>query len=1014
VFGQRTFVFTDDLDVTNRLYFDLLSAEGRTSSGKPDMRNAPHGGLAVIRSSGPSSSRYRGGQDWRMCEQLGHALADRLVIERVSSQDRGINARAQVVIATAALEVGFDDPSVGAVVQHKAPKGMASFLQRKGRAGRIRGMRPWTAIVLSDYGRDRIAYQGYDLLFNPELPARTLPLSNRYITRMQAVFAAIDYFGQKLQGTTKGSVWRDLSEPKKDQRTARLIKEIRSILESENSTKIFETYLRRALRIPNEEVSALLWEYPRPLMTMVLPTALRRLSSGWRWNGKAGADIQARNNPLPDFIPATLFADLNLAEVKIVLPQENAEDGKENQNAMPVFSAMREFAPGRVSRRFGVQYRTQRYWIAPPEEALAGTSPSDLEIDEFGTYIPQGTYGYWKGDVKVEVPVFRLVSLTPSSPAVNITDSSQAHLIWFSQFVPIGQPSWLEPPEGSVWRSLMPRLGFFTHARHAPVDVRRFSTGSLAEIGTGPGEKIRLSLDFSHTGGPAALGAAFSADGVAFQVRIPDDLSSMCEGASAKNRALRTTRYFDAAWRGVALSSVPSPFMREWLAQVFLSAITYEAIQANIGLSSAAELVVSGSASIALSQVLEILFQSQVLDTEDGVEFSGQDRLRCDIDELLVKPAILDELIKLAKVLWEPISTKWEPWLRSTYHCTLGSALLRTIGDLCPNINLEDLSIDLARGPEVNAHLAPCDAPFVEVWITEKGPGGSGLIEEFMRRYSEDPRRFFSMVRATLEMGEFELIDHQLTKLLDLLGNNDIDTKVTKLVQQIRATTSHDQLTKTSRELRLALLQEGFSPFHGFLVSVWNRIMRSGAGPATDIYLKSAINRWCNEEQRLGLEIDVRVICYWLSQTADIDAIIEEAGIPVGENRNAWRLSAIYGLLWARGRTIRQAQLQVRSSFSELPPVERLLVIDYIHDDHKRVSVEEAEWMEKTSTLLSQGRLVTLVCESKNRAMLGSALHALITNPVEVGYLRAYARLQGVRQNNNILEADIELLEAVQ
>jgi hypothetical protein len=30
-------------------------------------------------------------------------------------------------------------------------------------------MRPWTVVVLSDFGRDRLAYQGYDLLFDPEL-----------------------------------------------------------------------------------------------------------------------------------------------------------------------------------------------------------------------------------------------------------------------------------------------------------------------------------------------------------------------------------------------------------------------------------------------------------------------------------------------------------------------------------------------------------------------------------------------------------------------------------------------------------------------------------------------------------------------------------------------------------------------------------------------------------------------------------------------------------------------------
>ena len=34
-FGQRLFVFTDDLDVTNRLYFDLLDAEGLSDAGNP-------------------------------------------------------------------------------------------------------------------------------------------------------------------------------------------------------------------------------------------------------------------------------------------------------------------------------------------------------------------------------------------------------------------------------------------------------------------------------------------------------------------------------------------------------------------------------------------------------------------------------------------------------------------------------------------------------------------------------------------------------------------------------------------------------------------------------------------------------------------------------------------------------------------------------------------------------------------------------------------------------------------
>ncbi|WP_026082823.1 helicase-related protein [Mastigocladopsis repens] len=117
--------------------------------------------------------RLIAGQSWLLCQEIGHGLQLPLNIGRTSSQDTGVTPNADVIVATASLEVGFNDPEVGDVIQHKAPRDMASFLQRKGRAGRRRTMRPWTVVVLSDYGRDRIAYQGYDILFNPVLEKRS-------------------------------------------------------------------------------------------------------------------------------------------------------------------------------------------------------------------------------------------------------------------------------------------------------------------------------------------------------------------------------------------------------------------------------------------------------------------------------------------------------------------------------------------------------------------------------------------------------------------------------------------------------------------------------------------------------------------------------------------------------------------------------------------------------------------------------------------------------------------------
>jgi hypothetical protein len=1018
-FGQKTFIFTDNLDVINRLYFDLLSAEGRTSFGTPNTRDAPAGGLAVLRARGSSQQRYVNGQDWRFCESLrDDSLARRLVVKRVSSQDRGVDPGADVIVATAVLEVGFDDPWVGAVVQHKAPRGLASFLQRKGRAGRTRGMRPWTAVVLSDYGRDRAAYQSYDLLFDPELPVRTLPLSNRYLTRMQAVYATIDYLGTRLQDGQAGNVWSDLSgDVKKESRRLRLQRELQAILESENAAGRLGDYLRRALRLPAEEVSALLWEYPRPLMTTVLPTALRRLATHWSADGQQKMDFAIANNPLPDFIPATLFSNLSLADVEIHLPGTNA-DNLRDRNAMPIFAALREFAAGRISRRYGIRHKAERHWMPPTVDIQTGASvvagATNLEIRAIGTHLPIGRFLMQAGTMVVEIPVWRPVALDPVVPPKNVKDSSNASLHWHSQFIAEVDPLWLQPPEGGVWRDLIGRLGFFTHARHAPLEVRRFATGASAEVGVGQ-ERFRIDTTFTADLEPTGLGAAFFADAVLFQLRIPNALHARQEvGTEKKWRALRTTRFLDDAWRGTSLEMIGNPFMREWLAQIFLSAVTFDAIENNYGLDDAATALAAGTASITLLSVLQSMFHSNVVEAYgDHVDGLPQDRLRQELEESLHRADVIGELFFAAVVLWQDIDEQWETWLKGVYRSTFAAALLRSITDLCPTIDPEELHVDLGRGPIDEAAALPFDPTLAEIWFTERGPGGNGQVEEFMRRYAEDPRRFFSIVRANLQMGEFELIDHQLNNMIRLLTDKP-ESDVGHCVRAFRASSSQKDLAQATQQLRSALVAAGFSPFHGFFTSMGNRILRQGSSPATDHYLANVLAHWDEVESRLGVEIDLRVMSYFLSQSDDIDRAIPEFGASIGTDRRAWRMSAIYGLVWARGRTVRQSALQIRNPFCEFPPVERLLVSEAIADDRVLVSVEDGDWLSRTSEHLALGHLVTLTCSETRRDYLGRALNALVTNPIDAGYLRAYARLQGVRQSADTIEADIELIEAIQ
>src|SRR5690606_10185117 len=51
VYGSKVFVSTDDLDVTNRLFFNLRDAEGQNDWGQADAQRHPGGSLANLRRS---------------------------------------------------------------------------------------------------------------------------------------------------------------------------------------------------------------------------------------------------------------------------------------------------------------------------------------------------------------------------------------------------------------------------------------------------------------------------------------------------------------------------------------------------------------------------------------------------------------------------------------------------------------------------------------------------------------------------------------------------------------------------------------------------------------------------------------------------------------------------------------------------------------------------------------------------------------------------------------------------
>jgi hypothetical protein len=1011
-YGTRTFAFSDDIDSTNRLYFGLLDAEGRDARGRPNMVRHPNGGLAVLRRPLPSDSRELFGQNWTMPEVIGHRLDDRKLIGRTSSQDPGVSAGMDVIVATASLEVGFNDSAVGAIIQHKAPRGVAQFLQRKGRAGRSRKMRPWTIVVLSDYGRDRLAYQSYDQLFDPELTVQAIPLSSRYIQRIQAVYSLIDYLGKERGGDGAiGNVWQDLAGPrdpeKSKQRRAYLVERLARLLRDPGSLESLIEHVQRSLKLSENEVAPVVWDYPRPLLTTVIPTALRRISTNWRRRTEPTSDFSIPNSPLPEFVPASLFKDLNLPEVKIIIPPwRNDQPAPE---AMPVAQAMRTFAPGRVSRRFGTKDGSIRHWVAP---TLNNLPEHEVEIDNFYDVTPLGGWQVWQGNEVVTWPVFRPIEIRPVHPPRNVRDTSNARLAWHSQIVATRRGFLQRPPTASPWRLLIDEMEAFLHSEQAPVEVRRFATASDADIQFDKQDGLRTRFSYRQAGAPAALGFSIIVDALRFRLLLPSELWTLQHQAvAAKWRALRTARFFDLARSGEELGSVANPFARQWLATIYFAAISYDALTRNISLAEADAGLSDGTATIAPSEVLETLFQSPAApDEHDG---AGTDLLRQELDALLRDPAVMRDLKKLGRILWEPIDITWEPWLIARFKVTMAAAILEAIRNLCPEIAEDDLVVDIEPGPRAPGDIF--DDTGTEIWVSEVTPGGTGNVETFLRHYAEDPRRFYALLSSALRPTDYELVDHQLARFLDLVVGGQPSADLIKTLQTFRSAGGLEESRLAFTELRHRLSDLGFIMFHGFITALGNRILRPGATADGDIFLRDAISEWQHEEERLGVELDTSAIAHQLSQSGSIDQVMATAGLPPPrDNLRAWRFNVIYGLLWPRGGAMRRSRLEIYNPFATLPEAERLIVTEHVSDGANRIGLDLDGWQEAVLKGLAANGCATLVCRIEDRRRLAEALTFLATNPVESDYLAVFARVDGLRRVREFYEVDVEIAEAVQ
>ncbi|MFD6677671.1 protein DpdJ [Rhodococcus zopfii] len=989
-FGTKAFIFTDDLDVTNRLYYDLLDAEGQRlgSYGRPaPAAKAP---LAALRNPalGGGVARRIAGQSWDLPARLGHPIDDngRLRVGRTSSQDTGVDSASQVTVATASLEVGFDDPEVGAVIQHKAPRDMAQFLQRKGRAGRPRGMRPLTLIVLSDYGRDRSAYEGWDSLFEPVLPRRTLPIHNRAVLRMHATQSLLEWIAVKLQPSfPTENLWQSLKSAPSGKYAKRnqtfqqaVVAHLENLLVDPTAQTEMARWLQQSLDLPAAEVDEILWHPPRPVLLGAVPALIRRLRSMFAVANETGMTPNTdsvSDHPLPDYFPSTLFGELTLSEVDVLIPPQTSHTTDTTVEPMGVAQMMREYAPGRASRRFATRNAKHRHWIPvvadhPEEIQDVSTFVSDFDV----TSTPQVTLRGVTSIYDLIRPHRVSLSIVPEE----ITDSSNARLRWCSQFIEHGTGTSIKLPSSDRIGCMIPEATFFLHAGSNWVRTHRLAVESEATVQFKDGTEKRTQVRFTHHGRRAGIGATFDVDALRLRVELPD----VPEDCVRADHGIRSAWFKHVLTTDEQLLAYGNSFQLGWLHQALETMLILEAVERQVSLADAYASI-RDSLVARLGITLEALFQRPGLDL-GGTDIDTQpSRLLQRLSTLVQIPEITARLDTLVPELWRPDATAQRLWIRARLLTTVGQAAFAAARQLCPDHDPDGLYVDVEPG--VTDEGLPRAG---EVWLSEPTVGGGGFLEALASRLQAEPRRFLRLMWAAIQPAPAEMIDRQLRAVVDNLGR---DTTLTSTVSTYRSSKTQAERIAALASVRQAVGRLTIrSNEHMLIANFANRLLRPGTSAATDEAVRTLVTRWAAVEDQLGIEISARTWAFLASTDSDHDAGLGVTGAVDIQQR---RIDAMLSLLWPTGWQVRSEALTTWNPFADLADPLPELLREIVPAGAHTVSINDGDATEQIRTLLARDEQVRVFGSHVDIARMSDILVDLAAHPVENEWLYLHPRV---------------------
>jgi hypothetical protein len=975
-YARKVFGFTDNLDALNRWFSDLSDAERKRRLARlrlhPSHRTPP---LSVPDSLLQAIDAE--GQLWELPRRLGHQLDSPLHVTRCSSQDPGANAGSDMIVASASLEVGFDDPEVGAMLHHKRPASLASFVQRKGRAGRRRGTRPWTIVVLSDYGADRWAFQNAETLFQPELERIRLPLHNPHVLRIQATYFLIDWLGHRI-GT--GRPFGYLADPREAPAARRAAVEIlREMLRLGLAWQEFRDAFAVVFSRPwgtdepgldEADLDAILWNVPRPLLRQVVPSLLRKLETAWGFAHPARQgerEDRRAYRPLPQFLPSATFAELNPSETRL----QFADLADRQDEYLSVGRALFETCPGRVSKRYALKVGEAGYWLAFSDELATHSGLVTAPVrDLFADRVLLGQVG----GVRIYEPLTAELCHRPRE----VSDQSTSAWEWESQFVPAGSgrrlPGFLNPP----WTGYL-ELSAFLHRDYSGIEVARYARACRYEIRTGNtlfrGRVLLASGTDTEGIIPEAVGFRLRVDGLRLRI-APEHLRNLPDLDEAMMARFRSGYYRDRILQSEILSDRINNFQAEWLWQTSTAMLSATALANDCSLATAQERL-SGHRVAAARKVLDRIFQ--VRDAGDGN--GGESRRKTEILDLWADPVITDEIQCLEATLWTTPGPDFDEWVRRRYVATLAQALRAAAVHIVPEVGEDDLAVDVQW--EVGGSA--------ECYLTETTTGGLGQVERIMEQIRADPAIFQQAFMGVLEICPRERLANTLRQAARWAARPPATRKnpIQLAFQQVRSADTFDEQETAWRELRTALEIVGLVSARETVVALTLRLLRAGTSPDTDLWVRRLSRFQRFVDRRLGVSIDPRVFAYLCVQQPAIQVPIAALLRSVGETdlSDVQLYNALQHFLLPGCDDSCPECLNHPNRFSDFGTPSRDLALRWNALNVPHVRWNQAMGVDGLRAVVQRSGRFRLLVSKPDLPSATAAIQALLAEEIEVGYL---------------------------